>query len=665
MNVNKLTNNKVKIALVEIGDSFGEQYYFPYSIGILRAYAEKFISSDISYEFLPIIYKLGDIDKSAAKVLTADIVFYSTYLWNFKASLDLAVKVKKCNSEIINVFGGPQIPESKERISALLQKYPFVDIVSFGDGEIPFLRIIERYFDRKWNLIPSIGYHRIDSTIAYNEFKEKIEDINDIPSPYLSGVFDELIKQNPQERWQARIETNRGCPFTCAFCYWGKKAEHHIKQFELNRIYSEIDWLSKNKVEFVFCCDANFGILRRDFDIAKKVVANKTAFGYPKVFSVQNTKNSQSRIFSLQKILNDAGLQKGVNLALQSLNPDTLKHIERNNIDNATYTELQKLFTKNNIPTFTDLIIGLPGETYDSFTRGVSEIIANGQHNRIQFINLTILENTLMATPEYQDKYGLKIVEVELIPHHSSRNNLAVPVETQQLVVATLSMIEKDWIKTRVFSWMVSLLYFNKLVQIPFIILHETCAIPYKDLFEIFISINDRLPMLARILSCFIEKAENISAGGSEYSYSRKWLNISWYPDELMFITICAEDNLEQFYSEVSDCLLLWTKEHAYAIDPAIISESIRLNYSIIKQPSFSENVLFESNYNIWEVYQGILKGEAITMQKGTFEYLIDKTTQKCASWENWCREVVWYGNKRGDYIYSASKIVKDDMEIQ
>ena len=259
--------------------------------------------------------------------------------------------------------------------------------------------------------MPSIGYRCPDSTIAYNGSEETIRDIDEIPSPYLSGVFDELIKQNPEEKWQGRIETNRGCPFTCAFCYWGKKSERKLKQFDLARIYGEIDWLSKNKIEFVFCCDANFGILKRDLDIVRKVSDNKKNFGYPKVFSVQNTKNSKERIFDLQKILNDAGFQKRSQSALQSLNKETLKYIERSNIDNKTYTELQKLLTKSNIPTFTDLIIGLPGETYESFTKGVSEIIANGQHNSIQFINLTVLENTLMAEPAFQQMHGMQMVK--------------------------------------------------------------------------------------------------------------------------------------------------------------------------------------------------------------------------------------------------------------
>ena len=63
----------------------------------------------------------------------------------------------------------------------------------------------------------------------------------------------------------------------------------------LDRVLDELDWFSKNKVAFIFCCDANFGMLPRDYDIALKAAENKKKYGYPEVLSVQNTKNSRER----------------------------------------------------------------------------------------------------------------------------------------------------------------------------------------------------------------------------------------------------------------------------------------------------------------------------------------------------------------------------------
>ena len=148
----------------------------------------------------------------------------------------------------------------------------------------------------------------------------------------------------------------------------------------------------KEKIEYIFVCDANFGIKKRDIDIAKTVASVKEKTGFPQGFSVQNTKNATERAYQTQKIISDAGLNKGVALSMQSLDPHTLKNIKRDNISLESYFELARRFTRDKVETYSDLILPLPGETYNSFVKGVDLLIQAGQHNRIQFNNLSILQ---------------------------------------------------------------------------------------------------------------------------------------------------------------------------------------------------------------------------------------------------------------------------------
>ena len=69
----------------------------------------------------------------------------------------------------------------------------------------------------------------------------------------------------------------------------------------------------------------------------------------------------------------DNGLSKGVTLAMQSVDSHTLKEIKRDNISIEDYQELQKRFTEDGIATYTEFILGLPGDTYDSFANAVVE----------------------------------------------------------------------------------------------------------------------------------------------------------------------------------------------------------------------------------------------------------------------------------------------------
>src|SRR5438105_11397259 len=207
-------------------------------------------------------------------------------------------------------------------------------------------------------------------------------------------------------------------------------------------------------------------MLKRDYDITKYVAGVKQRLGYPKALSVQNTKNGTDRAYKVQKLLSDAGLNKGVAIALQSVDEHTLEAIKRENISTASFQELQRRFTRDRVETYSDLILGLPGETYDSFANGIGQVIDNGQHNRIQFNNLSILPNAEMGDPEYQKKYGMVTVPTKIINVHGSlEEDIDGIAEMQQLVIATRAMPKDDWLRTRSFAWMTALLHFDKLLQ--------------------------------------------------------------------------------------------------------------------------------------------------------------------------------------------------------
>ena len=295
---------------------------------------------------------------------------------------------------------------------------------------------------------PNISYRK-KGEFKNNPNLPRLKDFDKVPSPYLTGIFDELIKENPEEKWLASWETNRGCPFSCTYCDWGSATNSKVSRMHLDRVYAELDWFSKNKVEFIFCCDANFGMLPRDYDIALKAAENKKKYGYPHVLSVQNTKNARERAYKVQKLLADSGLSKGVTLAMQSVDPHTLKSIKRDNISTEDYEELQKRFTNDGIATYTEFILALPGDTYSTFADGVSNVIQSGQHNRIQFNNLSILPNAEMAEPQNIKNDKIITVSCPIVNVHGSLDETPEDNinESQQLVISTKSLPFNDWKK--------------------------------------------------------------------------------------------------------------------------------------------------------------------------------------------------------------------------
>ena len=654
-------SEKVKVGLAQINNSFSGQNYLPLSVGMLQAYAQKHLKQPERYEFQLPIYRRVPVDQGVQHLQGVDIALFSTYVWNYRISLEIAKRLKLQSPDTVIAFGGPQVPD---RVEGFFQEYPFIDVACHGEGERTAVAILDNFDTRDWQDIPGVSFLKEDGTLIQNPKAPRNRDLSLDPSPYLENTFAALMAAHPEEQWIALWETNRGCPFSCTFCDWGSAVQSKVLQFDLERLYREVDWLAEHKIEFVFCCDANFGILPRDLDIAKHVAAAKQAVGYPNALSVQNTKNATERAYQTQKILSDSGLNKGVAIALQSMDPNTLASIKRDNISLETYQELQRRFTREGVETYSDMIMGLPGETYESYANGVSTVIDNGQHNRIQMTNLVILPNAEMGDPEYQARYGMETVESKIINIHGSLFESADEIsETQLLVVSTNSMPKDDWVKTRAFSWTAGLLHFDKVLQIPLIVLHQTCDISYRELFEAFSegSFED-YPVLREMQELFEDRAREIQQGGHEYVPSDQWLNIWWPADEYMLIKLCIEGKLQDFYREAEGVLERTLSQKYLSLPEGLLHEAILLNQNLIKLPFQDEDVILDINYNFWEFYQAVLVGQPIPIEQRHSTYHIDRTSNTWSSWHEWCREVIWYGNKKGAYLY-GNNVIEPQLE--
>jgi radical SAM superfamily enzyme YgiQ (UPF0313 family) len=652
------------VGLAQINNSFSGQNYLPYAIGLLQAYAERHAEHPERLRFLLPVYKRIRVDAAVAQLEGADVVGFSLYVWNERLTLEVARRLKAARPDMLVIFGGPQVPD---RAEAFLRANPFVDIACHGEGERTFLELIERVRTRDFSGVQGTSHIDRDGRFVHQPRLERLRDVATVPSPYLEGVFKPLMAAHPEEVWIALWETNRGCPFACTFCDWGSATQSKVFQFDMPRLKRELDWFSRHKIEFIFCCDANFGILPRDIEIAQAAAENKRVFGYPKALSVQNTKNATERAYLTQKILSDAGLSKGVALALQSVDLHTLEAIKRQNISLATYEELQKRFTRDRVATYSDLILGLPGESYDSFADGVARVIEGGQHNRIQFNNLSILPNAEMGDPAYQAKYGMVLVDTKIINVHGSlEEDVDGIAEMQRMVVATAAMPAADWRRARVLAWTTALLHFDKLIQIPLVVAHEVSGIGYRALIEAFVAADPRrYPLIAEIRAFFEREAATIQAGGPELHYSAEFLGIWWPADEFMFIKLTHEKKIEAFFTEARARLLDLWREHGTPAAFAPVDDAFALNRALLSQPFVFDDVELTLGHDIWRFFRGILQGEPAPLRAKRSTYRIERSKEAYADFATWCREVVWYGHRRGAYYHSGRMVeVESETEL-
>lgn len=640
------------IGLVQINSSFSGQNYLPYSIGLLQSFVKKHSVTPERFDFLAAIYRRMPISSIVEHLRDADIIGISSYVWNAKISLAIAKRLKTLNPEILIIFGGPQVPDQPD---VFMRENPFIDLCVHNEGERKFLHILETYPSRNWSEIDGLSYTDDKGICIRNPDAARFRDLDDVPSPFLDGTFDDLIRENPKEKWIGLWETNRGCPFQCSFCDWGSATASKVTKFGMDRLKGEVDWFARNKVEYIFCCDANFGIQKRDVEIAEYVAQIKSDSGYPHALSVQNTKNATERAYLTQKILSDTGLNKGVALSMQSVDMGTLEAIRRQNISLDTYMELQRRFTRDRVETYSDLILGLPNETYETFVNGVNMLMENGQHNRIQFNNLSILPNAEMGNPEYQKKYGMVTVVSEIINIHGERIQLDDDVtEEQDLVIATTSMPLEDWRRTRAFCWMVALLHFDKLFQIPLMVAHEVTGLSYREMIEAFMDAKgDAYPLIGRIRDMFLREAEAIQNGGPEYVFSDEWLGIYWPADEYIFVKLTADNEFAAFYAEAATLLKELTARSATSQQQDLVDEAVTVNSALVRQPFLSDDLTLETRHDLMGFYDAVRNGEHAIPESRPTTITIDRSSQIHDDFQSWCREVVWWGNKKGAYLYT------------
>ena len=95
---------KLKIGLVQINNSFSGQSYLPYSVGLLQAYAQHHHPAPETLSFLVPIFSRVKVEEAVEQLAGADLVLFSTYVWNVRISGEIAKRLRAKYPHIGIVF---------------------------------------------------------------------------------------------------------------------------------------------------------------------------------------------------------------------------------------------------------------------------------------------------------------------------------------------------------------------------------------------------------------------------------------------------------------------------------------------------------------------------------------------------------------------------------
>ncbi|MEV0481383.1 KedN5 family methylcobalamin-dependent radical SAM C-methyltransferase [Streptomyces sp. NPDC050508] len=251
--------------------------------------------------------------------------------------------------------------------------------------------------------IDGLSSRAADGTATTNPDRERIADLDIIPSPFLTGAVD-LLDEAGRFRYDvALIETNRGCPYKCSFCYWGGATGQRVRAFSRERLRAELELFAQLRVHTVATCDANFGMLPADLDLTEDLVDISRRYGYPRAFESSWAKNKSKVFYEIVRRMKDAGLRSSFTLALQSLEPNALRTMNRRNMKVNEWHDLVSWLAAEGLDCYAELIWGAPGETVESFMRGYDELARHV--SRIAVYPILLLPGTEYS--DHRERYGM------------------------------------------------------------------------------------------------------------------------------------------------------------------------------------------------------------------------------------------------------------------
>ena len=625
------------IYLVQVSTVYGEgekkNAYLPYAAGCIAAYSWADEKVKAEYKLGKFVYTRENIEKAVEKLDNPYLVGFSCYIWNIEYNIAFSKVLKEKYPDCITVFGGHHIAPDSHQLSEI----PTADILIHGGGEEAFREILLALAEnRPLSDVDNISFRGENGFVTT---EKKNPETTDYPSPYLEGIFDNILDDGIS--FSALLETNRGCPNQCAFCDWGF-LKCKVRLFPMERVKAELEWIADHKIEYVYGCDANFGLFNRDLEIAQYMAELKQKTGYPQKFKVNFTKNKFDVVGAISKLLVDNNMSKAQTISLQSVSPEVLEIIGRKNLDMEYYSELVNFYAKENIPTYTELILGLPGETYESFAKGICKVLESGQHSAINVYPCELIPNSLLGSKEYIEKYQIKTVHNKFIQYHINPDTISEDIdEFSSLIVSTSTMSVKDWEKTYLFAVTVQALHALGLTRYIAVALNKCRNIAYYDFYNGFIEkalSDESYSFVHKLWTDFRAHFSRVAnENGPIGMVDDRFGHIIYEPDEMLFAKCLIDEKL--FFEDMKKYL------DSIVGDDDFVSQIVSFQQFIMNSPG-KESGVKTFGYSFADFFNTFFGGNEDVMPEKKETAVAVKNCLETADWAEYVRVAVWYSRR-------------------
>lgn len=285
-----------------------------------------------------------------------DILGFTVFCWNLERSLYLAEQIKgKTRARII--FGGPEITRDNTLIRSKA-----IDFYVYGEGEDLFTQLLTS--ESPW------GQGSGESNVCSLS----------LGSPYVNGYLASGIEM--------LLETQRGCPYRCGFCYYSKSRKT-LGIVPDQGVLDGIAWAAHNGIDEIYLLDPSLNSRPGLAHLLEKIaLLNRSG-----QISLISEIRAESVDKNMAELYRKAGFT-GFEVGLQSTNPAALRQMNRPTDLKAFLNGIKHLQAVGIAPTV-DLIFGLPGDTLAGFRQSLDFVAQNHLDDHLQVFPLLVLPGTL------------------------------------------------------------------------------------------------------------------------------------------------------------------------------------------------------------------------------------------------------------------------------
>lgn len=310
------------------------------------------------------------------------IVGLGVYIWNVDETTRLIADLKRVAPEIVVVLGGPEVSYETEQ-QAITQ---LADVVITGEADLTFAQYCRE---------------RLATTASADPAMRTVPQIIHSPVPDLSQLtlpYDLYSAEDVAHR-VVYVEASRGCPYTCEFCL--SALDIPVRQFALQPFLDAMNRLLDRGVKQFKFVDRTFNLNIRVSRAILEFFLERYQPGLFLHFELIPDRLPDA----LKEVIArfpEGSLQFEV--GIQTFSEAVSELISRKQDNSMVEQNLTWLRKNTSVHVHADLIVGLPGESLESFAQGFDQLVRLAPHE----IQVGILKR-LRGTPitRHDQEWGM------------------------------------------------------------------------------------------------------------------------------------------------------------------------------------------------------------------------------------------------------------------